>query len=116
MDNKKFNIDDEYVLHICSGRWKKYTIYKPKLWTDAQGYFEAYSDDGRVWCFGSQSDLKPFESTSIECVANCLWLLNKEKRYIDRVCQWCAGSSEKATDFPQLPCDTVQELETRYEE
>lgn len=111
IDRATFNIDDEYVLNIYSGGWKKYHIFKVKLWTDAEGYYEAYSDDGKTWCFGSQSCLKPIEETSIKGVANHLFYLNRNKHYIQRICMNCAGKSDKATDYEQLSYDTIEEIE-----
>ena len=111
VDRVKFNIDGEYVLHICSGCWKKYNIYKVKEWTDAQGYFEAYSDDGKIWCFGSQSSLNPIEEISIDKVVDYLKYLNRNKQYIQKICMNCAGKSDKATDYEKIPYDTVEEIE-----
>lgn len=111
IDRVKFNIDDEYVLHICSGCWKKYRIYKSKEWTDATGYYEAHSDDGKIWCFGSQSSLNPIEESSIDKVVDHLKYLNRNKHYKQLICMNCAGSSEKATNFKKIPYNTIEGLE-----
>lgn len=111
IDRVKFNIDDEYVLHICSGCWKKYHIYKAKEWTDAQGYYEAYSDDGKTWCFGSQSSLKPIEEISINKVVRYLKQLNKNKHYKQLICMNCAGKNENIFNFDRIPHNTIEEIE-----
>lgn len=111
IDRVKFNIDDEYVLHICSTCWKKYHIYKVKKWTDAEGYYEAYSNDGKTWCFGSQSSLEPIEESSISDVVNYLKYLNRNKHYKDMICMNCAGKSENIFNFDRIPYNTIAEIE-----
>ena len=114
IDREIFNIDDEYVLHICSTCWKKYNIRKVKKWTDSTGYYEAYSDDGKTWCFGSQSTLKPIEESSIHSVVGYLKCLNKDKRYKQLICMNCAGKNENIFAYDNLPFDTVDEINKKY--
>ena len=113
MDRVVFNIDDEYVLHICSTCWKKYHIRKVKEWTDAQCYYEAWSDDGITWFFGSQSSLKPIEESSIHSVVGYLKCLNKDKRYKQLVCMNCCGKNENIFAYDKLSFDTKKEIEIK---
>ncbi len=115
---KTFNIDDEYVLHICSTCWKKYEVYKPKSWTDATYYINAWSDDGENWIATDVCGkvVGNFVEKSIVAVANRLFLLNANRHYVLQPCMGCAGSSDKATDFKNIPFDTIAEFkEKNYE-
>lgn len=110
VDCKKFRINDEYILHICSSCWKKFRIYKATEWTDATYYFEAHSDDGITWCFGPQGPRGEIREASVRAVAEHLARMNRGRRYTQLLCVGCAGSSEKASHFERVPFDTIEEL------
>ena len=110
--NEIYNIDDEYVLHICSTCYKPFEVYKPKRWTDATYYINAWSDDGIKWQFMDSCgrNAGSIETFSISEVVNRLRVLNRNRQYELQPSQGCCGQSSKATDYKKITKDSIAEI------
>lgn len=113
IDNKIFNIDNEYVLHICSNAYQKYEIYKLSHWTDATYYVHAWSDDGKTWLLMDRCGykLKYVETEFFSEVIKEIQVYNRYRHYVMQPSMNCAGKSSYATDFKQILCDTIEAIE-----
>jgi hypothetical protein len=113
IDRVIFNIDDEYVLHICNGKYMRYEIYKPKHWTDATHYVNAWSNDGKTWLLMDICGykLKYIETILLSEVIEEIQVYNKYRRYKAQPSMNCAGQSSKATDFKKTIYNTINDIE-----
>lgn len=118
IDKKIFNIDNEYVLHICSTCYKRYEVYKPKHWTDATYYVNAWSDDGKIWLLMDMCGykLKYIETEFINNVIEEAQKYNRNRHYKMRPSMNCAGSSSEAIDFKKAVGNTIKEIENWAED
>lgn len=114
INNEIFNIDDEYVLFICNGRYMRYEVYKPTRWTDATYYVNAWSDDGKTWLLMDQCGykLKYIETELISELIEEIQKYNKNRRYKMQPSMNCAGKSYYATDFKKSVGNTIKEIES----
>ena len=113
IDRVIFNIDDEYVLHICSSCYMKYEVYKPSHWTDATYYVNAWSENGKNWLLMDRCGykLKNIETELLSEVIEEIQVYNKNRRYKAQPSMNCAGKSSKATDFKKTVYNTINDIE-----
>lgn len=118
VNNKIFNIDNEYVLFIRDGRYMRYEVYKPKSWTDATYYVNAWSDDGKTWLLMDQCGykLKYVEAELISELIKEIQKYNRNRRYKMQPSMNCAGKTSYATDFKKAVGNTIKEIENFAED